>query len=237
MAVGQGGASTGAPGEAHSDAAHDQQLFPAWAAVLAGTVASAAAFTLGNRFRLARLAAQAARERERHRCEVLGLYQRIMRVAQRWPSMKRHAVITEIRHEFRANAAEKDKEKIETMLSEARRGYKELLHDVTERARLRFTPSTSRGASFGAWPGEGRDGAMAQQGAEQWALDELGVGTSPTMSEAKAAYHERAKACHPDSGNSSADAEAFKKLKMAWEHVQMHLRRDMLRGQQGSRFR
>ena len=123
------------------------------------------------------------------------------------------------------------------MLSEAQRGFKQLLHDVTERTRLRFTPSTSRGASSEAWPGEGREAAVAQRGAEKWALDELGVGASVTMSEAKAAYHERAKACHPDSSNSSADAEAFKKLKRAWEHVQMHLRRDVLRGQQGSRFR
>ena len=230
MAVGDGGSS-------EDGGTDSQQIFPTWQRALAGTLAVTFVLCVGNRFRLARAAAEAAHARERHRCEVLSLYHRIMRVAQSWPSMKRIAVITEIRNEFRANAREKDRGKIESMLSEAQRGYKELLHDVNERARLRFTPSTSRGASFGAWPGEGREAALQQQGAEQWALDELGVGASPSMSEAKAAYHERAKACHPDSGSSSADAEAFKRLKKAWEHVESHLRREMLRGQQGSRFR
>ena len=31
------------------------------------------------------------------------------------------------------------------------------------------------------------------RGAERWALDELGVGSKPTMAEAKSAYHEKAK--------------------------------------------
>ena len=38
-------------------------------------------------------------------------------------------------------------------------------------------------------------------------------------------YLERARACHPDSGGSNADAEAFKRLSRAWDEVQRHARR------------
>ena len=207
---------------------------PLLAAVLAGAaVISAAVVRSGGRPRAGG-----------HRSEVLSLYRRILRVAESWPSMKRKAVVVEIRQDFRRNAEERDAQKIEKMLSEARGGLKELMHDVAQGARLRATPSTPswlRGEEMRGWPGEG-DWSVHDQpqrrGLDKWALDELGVGASPTMAEAKAAYRLRAKACHPDSGHLKAtDAEAFKRLTRAWEHVQQHLQQDVLRTQRGSRFR
>jgi hypothetical protein len=174
---------------------------------------------------------------ETHR-EVLNLYRRIMRAADDWPSVKKKAVVTEIRHAFRSNAGEQDAQKIEKMIAEAHSGLRELLHNVAQAARLKATPSMPKWIpreSMGSWPDEGpRDaGSHTQRGADKWALDELGLGASATMSQAKSAYHERAKACHPDSGTPSANAEAFKRLQKAWEHVQKAL----LQAQQGSRFR
>lgn len=186
----------------------------------------------------------AVSKQDTHRLEVLGMYRKVLRAALNWPSMKRAKVVTEIRNEFRMNAGEKDPQKLENMLADARSGLKQLLHDVAQNARLKATPSAPswrRSEYFQGWTGDSSEDMgvyeQPQRGAERWALDELGVGASPTMSEAKTAYHERAKECHPDSGRPAADAEAFKRLKLAWEHVQQHLKRDVLRGQQGSKFR
>jgi hypothetical protein len=150
------------------------------------------------------------------RSEVLGLYKRIMRTVQIWPSKKREAVTFEIRQEFRNNALETDPQKLERMMAEAYAGLKELRWGAGEAARAKATPKAPKGS----WP----VGAHAG-GVDQWALNELGLGSSSTLSEAKQAYRERAKACHPDSGSSSADAEAFKRLQKAWAHVEPQLRR------------
>ena len=156
----------------------------------------------------------------RHRAEVLGLYKQIMRTARSWPSKKRVAVIVEIRQEFRANAREEDPQKLQAMLAEARAGLKELLWGAGEAARARATPRGPRPRGSGP-----------VVTADQWALDELGLSASSTLSEAKHAYRERAKACHPDSSSASAasaddlNAEAFKRLQKAWAHVETHLRR------------
>ena len=56
----------------------------------------------------------------------------------------------------------------------------------------------------------------------QWALHELGLGMSPTLAEAKDAYHRRAREYHPDGGGPKADAEAFKRISQAWCEVQKH---------------
>lgn len=150
------------------------------------------------------------------RSEVLGLYKQIMRTVQVWPSKKRQAVTLEIRREFRNNAHESDPQKLESMMAEAYAGLKELRWGAGEAARAKATPNAPKGS----WP----VGAHAG-GADQWALDELGLGSSTTLTEAKQAYRDRAKACHPDSGSSSADAEAFKRLQKAWAHVEPRLRR------------
>ena len=205
------------------------------AAILGGAAAAAALASAWGGHRWMRAAFNATG----HRSEALSLYRQILRAAEDWPSRKKTAVVSEIRQAFRTNAAEKDAQAIEQMLAEARSGLKELLHSVAQGARLRATPSAPKGLpreERRAWhDGSAVDaGVEAQSRAERWALDELGVGASPTMSEAKLAYHEKAKACHPDSGTPSADAEAFKRLQKAWEHVRMHL----LRSQQlGRRFR
>lgn len=158
------------------------------------------------------------------RSEVLGLYKQIMRTAQSWPSLKRLAVIREIRTEFKGNAKEADPQKLERMLAEAYAGLKEMRWGVGEAARAKATPRSSRSA----WP-PGRDA----NGVDQWALDELGLGSSSTLADAKRAYRERAKACHPDSNSSTADAEAFKRLQRAWSHVEVTFRR----AERGSKIR
>ena len=175
----------------------------------------AAGTALLRSHRLARAAANEA-SKDSPRAEVLSLYRQIMRAAQNWPSLKRNAVISGIRDEFRNARDEADPQKIMKRIAAARAGLKELLHEVGEGERLRATPSQARGA----WPLGTEQPKLAQ-----WALDQLGIGTSPTMAEAKTAYHERAKACHPDSGNATADAEAFKNLNRAWEYVQKQLPR------------
>ena len=182
--------------------------------------------------------------RDSHRYEVLHVYRQILRAAEAWPSMKKKRVLAEIRTEFRINAGEQDAHKKEAMLADARRGLKGLLHDIAQNARLRATPSApswQRDRMRSSWwPDEGASGIgggsqqQQQRNADQWALDELGVGASPTLSEAKAAFKTKAKACHPDGGGSSED---FKKLQHAWEHVERHLKQEMLRTQHGSRFR
>ena len=186
----------------------------------------------------------AASKAARHRAEVLGLYKRILRAAQDYPSLKQRKIANEIRCEFRCNSKEEDATKIEKMLAEAKSGLKQLLHFVGERARLRATPSIPKWLprdreTRRAWAEQGSGDATAgveqsqRRGADKWALDELGIGASATMAEAKASYHERDKACHPDSGTQAASAEAFRRLQEAWEHVRMHL----LQAQQGRRFR
>ena len=178
---------------------------------------------------------------ERHRSEVLSLYKQIMRAAFEWPSIKKEAVVHEIRDAFRSGAGEQDPRKVHAMLAEAHAGLKELCQGVAARQRLRATPSVPKWIPRDNWrtwadDGAGSSSAESEPGraAETWAFDELGVSPSVSMSEAKLAYHEKAKACHPDSGTPcSANDEAFKRLQKAWEHVRKHL----LREQQGSRFR
>ena len=192
-----------------------------WAGWLAlvGSASAAAALALCFRSRYCgQVAANAVDDASSHRSEVLSLYRQIMRTARDWPSLNKKALILGIQDEFRANAGEADPQKLQKMLASAYSGLKELLHGANEAARLRATSHAPKGS----WP-PGRDDGMAQRpGVDRWALDELGVGPSPTLSEAKRAYRERAKACHPDSG-VAADAEAFKRLQLAWEHVQQHL--------------
>lgn len=60
------------------------------------------------------------------RAEALILYRQIMRTAQSWPSIKKQAVINEIRDEFRINMGEADPQKLEKMLGEARAGLQSL---------------------------------------------------------------------------------------------------------------
>lgn len=158
--------------------------------------------------------------KESHRSEVLSLYRRILRTAQDWPSIKRAAVILEIRDEFRLNLSESDPQRTEHMVAQARSGLRELLLGAGEAARARATPSAPKGA----WP-PGGELSHQRGGADKWALDELGLSAPTTMSEAKLAYHARAKASHPDSGTPLADAEAFKRVQRAWEHVKRHLPR------------
>jgi hypothetical protein len=190
--------------------------------VLLGLIATASAAALAFRFRIGSRWVQAAGAADGvHASEVLSLYRRIVRTARDWPSVNKQQVIAGIRDEFRANLGEADPQKQQRMLAQARSGLKELLHGAKEAARLRATPSAPKGA----WPLGADAGTQAAGEIDQWALDELGVGRSPTMSQAKLAYHERAKACHPDSGTSSANAEAFKRLQHAWDHVQQHIRR------------
>lgn len=99
----------------------------------------------------------------------------------------------------------------------ARRAYREAFSDFQSRAAGSGSSSSS---------GQGRSQQQRPSTLEhQWALDELGLGASPTMAEGKRAYLERARACHPDSGGSNADAEAFKRLSRAWDEVQRHARR------------
>ena len=152
---------------------------------------------------------------------MLSIYRRILRTAQSWPSIRKEVVTLEIRDEFRSNARELDPQNIDRMLRIAEAGLKELMQGAAESARLRATPRAAKGS----WPPGRESRGVAQLGkVEQWALDELGVASaSPTISEAKRAYHERAKAYHPDSSNPAADTEAFKRLTRAWDHVQKHL--------------
>lgn len=60
------------------------------------------------------------------RAEALSLFRRIMRTAQRWPSIKKEAVKTEIRDEFRRNMGEANPQKMAKMLDEARSGLQSL---------------------------------------------------------------------------------------------------------------
>ena len=189
-----------------------------WLALGAASAAAALAWRFRSKLWVS-ATANAVDEASRRRTEVLSLFRQIMRTAQDWPSLNKHALINGIRDEFRANVREADPQKVQKMLLQARSGLKELLHGANEAARLRATPKAPRGS----WP-PNEDGTAQSPRADQWALDELGIGPSPTLSEAKLAYLERAKACHPDSG-ASADAEAFKRLQRAWDHVQQHLPR------------
>ena len=152
-------------------------------------------------------------------------------------------MIAEVRDAFRSGMAEQDAPKVQAMVAEARSGLKELLRGVAERQRLRATPSvpkwyTTTRERRRAWAeqdtSQGASVDLDDRAEDTWAFAELGVSPAATMSEAKLAYHERAKECHPDSGTpSSANEEAFKRLQKAWEHV----RKSLLRAQQGSRFR
>lgn len=147
----------------------------------------------------------------------LSLYRQLLRTVQRWPSVRKEAVLTGIRDEFRANMGDRDPLRIEKMLAEAHSGLKQLSHEAAEGARARATPRAPKGS----WP-PGREHRYGV--APQWALDELGLSSaSPTLSEVKASYHERAKKIHPDCGGPAADAEAFKRLTKAWELMQKHL--------------
>mmetsp|Transcript_62194 Transcript_62194/g.122907 ORF Transcript_62194/g.122907 Transcript_62194/m.122907 type:complete len:92 (-) Transcript_62194:93-368(-) len=56
----------------------------------------------------------------------LTLYKDILRTAQRWPSIKRHSIIDEIRNEFRKNRTEAKPKRVDKMLSEARDGLASL---------------------------------------------------------------------------------------------------------------
>ena len=60
------------------------------------------------------------------RAEALSLYRRILRTAQFWPSIKKAAVIDEIRGEFRDNMKEADPQRTAKMLAEARAGLQSL---------------------------------------------------------------------------------------------------------------
>ena len=62
--------------------------------------------------------------------------------------------------------------------------------------------------------------ALGLNGPPQWALNELGLPADASMSAAKAAFRERAKASHPDS--PGGDEAAFKRVTAAWEAVQKH---------------
>ena len=62
--------------------------------------------------------------------------------------------------------------------------------------------------------------ALGLNGPPQWALNELGLPADASMSAAKAAFRERAKASHPDS--PGGDEAAFKRVNAAWEAVQKH---------------
>ena len=150
------------------------------------------------------------------RSQTLGLYRQILRTAQHWPSIKREAVVLSIREEFRRNAGETRPEKLERMFVEAQAGLAQLSRGAAEASRVRATPKAQKGT----WPADRHRRVGLTQ---QWALDELGISHSPTMESAKEAYRERAKLCHPDSGGPSADAEAFKRLTLAYEHAQKHL--------------
>jgi len=103
--------------------------------------------------------------------------------------------------------------------------------EVRDRARRAYQESFGAGAS-----GRGSSSRTSQQQHQhqqqqhgvpphQWALDELGLCANPSLSEAKRAYHERARACHPDSGGPNADAEDFKRLSRAWDEVQKHAKK------------
>ena len=78
-------------------------------------------------------------------------------------------------------------------------------------------------------PGNGDSGKRSPQDRLAWAMRELGLnpahGALPTYADAKAAYRERAKAVHPDSGSAGADAEAFKRVSEAWDAVKSQLPR------------
>ena len=87
-------------------------------AVLACVTVGGAALTFrwcGHR--LSRV--MAVNEQEAHRHDVLVLYRRILRAAQSWPSMKKQAVLSEIRQEFRRNAAEEDAHRVSKMVEDA----------------------------------------------------------------------------------------------------------------------
>merc|ERR1712087_847042 len=56
------------------------------------------------------------------RSSTLALYRQILRTASRWPSVKRSAVIEEIRSEFRANRSETEAAKVEGLLAQAHTG-------------------------------------------------------------------------------------------------------------------
>lgn len=56
------------------------------------------------------------------RSNTLALYREILRTARRWPSVKRLAVIEEIRSEFRAHRSETEATKVKGLLAQANTG-------------------------------------------------------------------------------------------------------------------
>lgn len=53
---------------------------------------------------------------------VRSIYRSLLRTLEQWPSVKKKAVMEEIRTEFRQNAAEVDAAKIKSMVQEAEAG-------------------------------------------------------------------------------------------------------------------
>ncbi|KAE8897099.1 hypothetical protein PF005_g22432 [Phytophthora fragariae] len=58
--------------------------------------------------------------------EVLRMYRRILKLAQRYPSIKRESIIRDIKTEFHANKDLTDAQKIREELASVRAGIKEL---------------------------------------------------------------------------------------------------------------
>eukprot|EP00310_Coccolithus_braarudii_P004265 CAMPEP_0183378296 /NCGR_PEP_ID=MMETSP0164_2-20130417/124842_1 /TAXON_ID=221442 /ORGANISM="Coccolithus pelagicus ssp braarudi, Strain PLY182g" /LENGTH=85 /DNA_ID=CAMNT_0025555849 /DNA_START=36 /DNA_END=293 /DNA_ORIENTATION=+ len=56
------------------------------------------------------------------RTRTLSLYREILRTASRWPSVKRAAVIEEIRTEFRANRSTTEPAKVKDLVDQAATG-------------------------------------------------------------------------------------------------------------------
>ncbi|KAK1946118.1 hypothetical protein P3T76_003166 [Phytophthora citrophthora] len=58
--------------------------------------------------------------------EVLRMYRRILKLAQRYPSIKRESIIRDIKTEFHANKSLTDAQEIREELASVRAGIKEL---------------------------------------------------------------------------------------------------------------
>ena len=60
------------------------------------------------------------------RPQALVLYRNLLRTLQKWPSVRRDKVASEIREEFRQNRVEASPDKVEKMLAEAAAGLRSL---------------------------------------------------------------------------------------------------------------
>eukprot|EP00322_Chrysochromulina_rotalis_P021245 CAMPEP_0115864960 /NCGR_PEP_ID=MMETSP0287-20121206/19470_1 /TAXON_ID=412157 /ORGANISM="Chrysochromulina rotalis, Strain UIO044" /LENGTH=191 /DNA_ID=CAMNT_0003319447 /DNA_START=22 /DNA_END=597 /DNA_ORIENTATION=- len=118
--------------------------------------------------------------------------------------------------DFMRSAEKADGASAEAGRERARRAYQEAAFDS---GGSRGSSNNNGRCPGGDSAGGRRSSTAAARLPHQWALDELGLNSSPTTDEAKRAYHLRAKELHPDSGGNEADAEAFKKLLRAYDEV------------------